>query len=63
MKDYICCGTCGEECEISGEYPKFFAHCDFCNTYAKGFNPTEYAGEVLSSRIDDNYDQPKDLFT
>lgn len=31
---WVTCKKCGDECQVDGEYPKFFAWCERCNDYA-----------------------------
>ncbi len=53
------CQQCGDDCEIDGEYPKYFAWCDICNNYAVGFDEHEYANDYLSTKIDEAKDRRK----
>jgi hypothetical protein len=46
-------------CDIDGDYPKFFAWCEFCETYAGGFNADEYAAELTANKTDEVYDRVK----
>jgi len=54
------CTKCGEICPIDGEYPKFFAWCNTCGTYAEGFDIMDYAADYMASQIDYAYDMMKD---
>lgn len=46
------CLKCCKTCLIDGEYPKFFAWCDTCGDYAKGFDVFEYGREYTANTID-----------
>lgn len=52
MEEFTCT-KCGSDCGIDGEYPKYFAWCDECGDYDKGFNCEEHAADVMSARIDE----------
>lgn len=53
MSTEVLCAKCGDICVVAGEHPKFFAWCDTCHDYAKGFNDVEYAADELGARIDE----------
>ena len=59
MENFIC-KKCKSECNVDGEYPKFFCWCDTCETYAKGFDVLKYSADYISGLTDYIYDKMKD---
>lgn len=59
MSDEIECKKCGEICVIDGEFPRYFAYCDFCHDYASGFDNEEYAANYIANLIDQEKDRRK----
>ena len=55
------CKQCKKYCIIEGSYPKFFAWCETCKNYAKGFNAVEYAITWHTSILDEIEDSLKDM--
>lgn len=52
MNQEITCAECQSECTVDGEYPEFFAWCDTCGDYAKGFDELEFGTDYISDRAD-----------
>jgi transcription elongation factor Elf1 len=46
------CIKCGSICQIDGEFPKFFAYCDVCGDYAKGFDADDYTRDIAAGIAD-----------
>lgn len=46
MQETIC-KKCGESVRVDGDYPKFFAWCDTCGDYAKGYNPVDTTSDMI----------------
>lgn len=51
MKE-IECKKCKDMCIIEGAYPRFFAWCENCNTYAEGFDSLEYSEDYIADMVD-----------
>ncbi len=49
----IVCAKCDTDCQVDGEYPKFFAWCWECNDYAEGFDVCDYGADWMGNAIDE----------
>ena len=47
----IICKTCGDECQVDGEFPKFFAFCDTCGGYAD-YDMNDYTIEYMANKAE-----------
>ena len=55
----VACNKCKSKCDVDGEYPKFFAWCETCNTYAD-YDMDKFTGAWYGSLIDYTYDMMRD---
>jgi len=51
--DTVICKCCEEECQVDGEYPKFFSWCDTCDTEPEGFDCLSYAADWMGYATDE----------
>lgn len=47
--DTIICRKHNKECDVDGDYPKFFAFCEYCNDYAD-FDMIEYGVNWITNK-------------